>query len=65
MSEPIKLVLSDGVATLTLNRPQVHNALNAAMTNMLLQALQKLNTNASVRVIVLTAAGKNFVPVSI
>jgi 2-(1,2-epoxy-1,2-dihydrophenyl)acetyl-CoA isomerase len=50
----------DGVATLTLNRPELYNALNAQLHAELLAALRQAERDPSVRVIVLTGAGKAF-----
>jgi methylglutaconyl-CoA hydratase len=61
MAEPmIQLIVSNGVATVTLNRPDVHNALNADLTNQLLDTFLRLDRNQSVRVVVLTANGDSF-----
>ena len=49
-----------GVVTLTLNRPQAFNALNEALLGALQSALDGLARDASVRVVVLAAAGKAF-----
>ena len=49
-----------GVATLTLNRPAKHNVLSAAMADELRDATARLAGDASVRVVVLTGAGKSF-----
>lgn len=49
-----------GVATLTLNRPEVHNAFDDAMIAELIQALDTLSADDNVRVLVLNANGKNF-----
>ncbi|WP_240222168.1 enoyl-CoA hydratase/isomerase family protein [Rheinheimera hassiensis] len=49
-----------GVATLTLNRPQVHNAFDDAMIAELIAVLKDLANNDEVRVLVLAANGKNF-----
>jgi enoyl-CoA hydratase len=48
------------VATLTLNRPDRHNALSAAMFDELTSALAELNPGDAVRVIRLRGAGKSF-----
>lgn len=50
----------DGVATLTLNRPDAFNALSEALLQALQAALDQLAEDASVRVVVLAAAGKAF-----
>jgi methylglutaconyl-CoA hydratase len=49
-----------GVATLTLNRPERHNALDGAMIAELRQAAERLAADANVRVVVLTGAGTSF-----
>ena len=49
-----------GVATLTLNRPEVHNAYNGAMIDGLIEAVGALAADARVRLLVLRANGKHF-----
>lgn len=49
-----------GVATLELNRPEAHNAMNARMIAELNAAARDLANDASVRVVVLTGAGASF-----
>lgn len=49
-----------GVATITLNRPEVHNAYNGAMIDGLIEAVENLATKPSVRALVLRANGKHF-----
>jgi methylglutaconyl-CoA hydratase len=49
-----------GVATVTLNRPQVHNAFDDAVIAELTQRLSQLGTDAAVRAVVLTGAGESF-----
>lgn len=49
-----------GVATLTLERAEKHNALSAQMLAELTQVAADLGADASVRVVVLTGAGKSF-----
>ncbi len=55
---PVIYALSEGVATLTLNRPEVMNALSSALRTDLLAALRRAAGEA--RVIVLTGAGRAF-----
>jgi len=52
------LHVEDGVALVTLNRPEVHNALNHALRCELLARLPELDLDDRVRVIVLTGAGE-------
>lgn len=49
-----------GVATVMLNRPDKHNAFNAELIATLHEALEQLESNQSVRAMVLTGAGKSF-----
>jgi 2-(1,2-epoxy-1,2-dihydrophenyl)acetyl-CoA isomerase len=51
---------SDGVATLTLNRPDRLNALSSPIMEGLLEALPRLARDTAVGVIVLTGAGRAF-----
>jgi methylglutaconyl-CoA hydratase len=57
----LKLTVDNkGLATVTMNRPEVHNAFNAEMIAELTQCYSQLNADKSVRVILLQAAGKSF-----
>ncbi|HCW05974.1 MAG TPA: 2-(1,2-epoxy-1,2-dihydrophenyl)acetyl-CoA isomerase, partial [Cytophagales bacterium] len=56
----IKYEVSDGVATITLNRPEVYNALNDEITYELQEAIRAVAKDQSVRVVVLTGEGKAF-----
>ncbi|HEX2566518.1 MAG TPA: enoyl-CoA hydratase-related protein [Burkholderiales bacterium] len=49
-----------GVATVTLNRPQVNNAYDESLIQGLLQAMDALGARQGVRVVVLRGAGKHF-----
>jgi 2-(1,2-epoxy-1,2-dihydrophenyl)acetyl-CoA isomerase len=51
---------TDGVATLTLNRPDRLNALSTPIMEGLLEALPRLAADASVGAVVLTGAGRAF-----
>jgi 2-(1,2-epoxy-1,2-dihydrophenyl)acetyl-CoA isomerase len=52
--------ISDGVATLTLNRPDRLNALSTPILEGLLEALPRLASDAAVGAIVLTGSGRAF-----
>lgn len=56
--ETIKYTVADDVATLTLNRPEMINGLNAVMRREILDAVT--NAANSARVLVITGAGKGF-----
>lgn len=59
--EFIKLVCDDrGVATLSLARPEKHNALNEKMMREITDACDVINKDAAVRVVILSAEGKSF-----
>jgi len=59
--ETIILTRDDrGVATVTLNRPDKHNALNAAMIGELTAAADQLAQDEDVRLVVLAGAGRSF-----
>jgi methylglutaconyl-CoA hydratase len=49
-----------GVATVTLNRPDVHNAFDEALIESLSNTLGRLGLDEAVRVVVLCAGGKSF-----
>ena len=49
-----------GVATLTLNRPDRHNAFDDALIAAITAALEALGARADVRAVVLTGAGRSF-----
>ena len=52
--------VADGVATITLNRPEQYNALNQAMVRDLLHAIKTISRDKSVRCVVLTGTDKAF-----
>lgn len=58
--QTILLERSNGIATLTLNRPEARNALDLAMREELEAALKELVADEAVRVLVLTGAGGHF-----
>lgn len=51
---------SEGVLTLTMNRPETRNAVNPEMCALMVQALQRAAADRAVRAIVLTGAGQAF-----
>ena len=56
--EAIRYEQADGVATVTLNRPDVHNAMNQAMRRELLEVFTRLRGDDAVRAVVVTGAGE-------
>jgi len=49
---------SEGIATVTLNRPEALNAFSKEVVSELLQALEDIRSDESVRVVILTGAGE-------
>jgi methylglutaconyl-CoA hydratase len=62
MSDTLTIVdvAASGVATLTMNRPDVHNAFDDVLIAELTDRLRHLDNDAHVRVVVLAASGKSF-----
>ncbi|QBX99510.1 crotonase/enoyl-CoA hydratase family protein [Rhodophyticola sp. CCM32] len=61
MMETIEIAVDmRGVATVTLNRPDKHNALDAQMIAELTGTAERLGRDPAVRVVVLTGAGQSF-----
>jgi len=58
--ETIKLDVADGIATLTLNRPDRMNAFTDVMAREMIAAFDETDANDEVRVVVVTGAGKAF-----
>jgi enoyl-CoA hydratase/carnithine racemase len=58
MTEPVlRVEVAEGVARVTLNRPDVRNALNEALLHELESALRRLEEDPDARVVVLRGAG--------
>jgi len=57
MADVIKVEMSERLATITLNRPEALNALNAKMLSELTMAFEHLSMAADVGAIILTGAG--------
>src|SRR5579864_5145500 len=58
--QTIELQFDQSVAVLTLNRPERLNAINRQMLGELQSALDKVESDATVRALVVTGAGGNF-----
>ena len=57
---PLLVAIAGGRATVTLNRPAMHNRLDTTDLEALGQALQEIDANPDVRVMVLTGNGRSF-----
>jgi enoyl-CoA hydratase len=60
MSEEVLTEASDGVAVITINRPEARNAVNGAVARGIAAALDEFDANKDVRVLILTGAGGTF-----
>ncbi|HXF82227.1 MAG TPA: enoyl-CoA hydratase-related protein [bacterium] len=60
MAETIIAARADGVLTITLNRPEVLNAVNEQLASELHDALRDAARDTAVRCVVLTGAGRGF-----
>ena len=58
--EHILFTVEDGVATLSLNRPEQLNSFNTKMHNEVREALKHVRQNSAVRVLLLTGEGRGF-----
>lgn len=57
MYENIIFETSEGIATITLNRPQVYNALSSALIKEITQAVEVASADEAIRAIILTGSG--------
>ncbi|MGO9515179.1 MAG: crotonase/enoyl-CoA hydratase family protein [Steroidobacteraceae bacterium] len=58
--ETIRYEVDKGVATLTLNRPDVLNAMNRQMTQEMIDAFDQSDRDDNVRAVIVTGAGRGF-----
>ncbi|WP_101526051.1 enoyl-CoA hydratase/isomerase family protein [Nocardioides houyundeii] len=60
MTAPVLLETSDGVATITLNRPEAMNSLDVATKELLLEVVLDVAADERVRSVLLTGTGRAF-----
>ena len=60
MSAPVTCAMADGVATITLDRPDAKNRLDAESMALLLEYFRATADDSAVRVVVLTGSGTTF-----
>ena len=58
--EPVRLFVQDGIAWLTLNRPEVLNALDQKMVNRYADLLDQIRDDRDIRVVITRGAGRAF-----
>jgi 2-(1,2-epoxy-1,2-dihydrophenyl)acetyl-CoA isomerase len=56
----VRLSLKDGIARITINRPERKNAINLTVHAALRDALDRIETDPGIRVVLLTGAGDSF-----
>ena len=59
-SAPVVLDLTDGVATITINRPESMNSLDVATKELLLETVRQVADDPAARCVVLTGTGRAF-----
>ena len=60
MSDRLDVQIAGGILTATLNRPDKRNAIDTAMIDALLAALEQADLEAGVRVVAIRGAGRDF-----
>ncbi len=58
--ETLEIEIKDNVATVWLNRPDLHNALNQQLISELIDCFEKLNDEKEIRIVLLRGKGKSF-----
>lgn len=58
--QPLLMTRDNGIARLTLNRPEMGNAINVPLARALMEAAIECDEDESIRVVTLTGAGKLF-----
>src|SRR5438552_6032333 len=58
--QPVLFAVADGIARLTLNRPEKRNALNDAVIGALKDSLRRADQDEGVRAVILAGAGADF-----
>jgi enoyl-CoA hydratase/carnithine racemase len=60
MADAVLTECSDGIAVITINRPEARNAVNGEVARGIAAAVEELDGSADVRVLILTGAGGTF-----
>lgn len=56
----IQIEISEGVGTIWLNRPEIHNAFNEVMIRELIQVFAEIEKDDTIRIVVVRGRGKSF-----
>lgn len=59
-SAPIGLTVQQGIATLTLNRPEARNAISDEMRSLLIDYLEQVTADNDIKALIVTGTGKGF-----
>jgi 2-(1,2-epoxy-1,2-dihydrophenyl)acetyl-CoA isomerase len=62
MADSVRFRVDDGLAWITLDRPEARNAIDDAMRDALVAALGRVGSDVTIRAAVLTASGDMFCP---
>ena len=65
MSNVVQVRKAEAIAYITMNRPDKLNALSPELVEETIQALKEAEADPNVKVVILSGAGKSFVPVVI
>jgi 2-(1,2-epoxy-1,2-dihydrophenyl)acetyl-CoA isomerase len=60
MAELVLTHIKDGIATLTMNRPEAFNALDGSLMDAFVAGIERCSVDPAVRAIIVTGAGKAF-----
>ena len=60
MADEVLVEVDGGVAVITINRPEVRNAVNSAVSSGIARALDDLDASSDIRAMILTGAGGTF-----
>lgn len=60
MTSVLKIEKEDGIAIVTLNRPEAMNALSSELRHAITKAFRELQNDADIRAVILTGAGRAF-----
>ena len=60
MADAVLVTVDDGIAVITINRPEARNAVNGDVARGLAAAIEELDAAKDVRVLILTGAGGTF-----
>jgi enoyl-CoA hydratase/carnithine racemase len=60
VADEILCTVTDGIATVTMNRPEKRNAMNTALLEGLTRSFSQLETNTDVRAVIIRGEGKAF-----